>query len=612
MAYSLENHAAMKEDLAMMSSEIGNHNTHDQQINAKPAEAMRAIDFDKALIFIRSITVEDVQSVDVLSKNDLYVTLFYEQAPDGYHTNPFMYKSTVKNEAGDSAHWEVGGMEHIQTHSDNVKRKMVKLEVWDKNRIWKDKKIGTASVSLSELLTHGYDQPIKIQFKVMSTSNKLVGVGNLELLLSAPFNWLTCGLHEPNCIHDFLSNHREPSLLNGFGCCLKSTRGQCHLPSGEKLCGIHLPKCCSPDRPSVVNCGGMLYPPTLGDCSSLDEGCGTCGLCSISLKCCGTDCHICPWLHEGCEELEEELSIPIAFEKGRVTINEVKIVHLKPNTKHRETDETEDIDEAGLPHRIFSDHYYFEVQLLDDQGKRAHYYSSKKADNGKWFELEEFYTSSEVLYNHDLEVRLWKKHSVGRDELVGVGANGHDLVSLLKQGYGKSYQVPVALRAIIPHKDTHAEVHTVVAKLEFNMRVDEHVPVRVHTDDDAHNHKGHSSLFFDIQPESCTLNDEMFKEVVELNMSDADAQKLKFESVGDIENLVGYQIELFSRTTSKSKGIWIIAGVRKYRFSNPQYLLKNKEGNQRWDALQKPVIGEKSGQVTTGRPFTLRRKVATF
>lgn len=125
--YSVDNHAAMQDDLAMMSAGIDNQNNYMQQIDKKATEftdeVKRSVDFDKAIIFIRSIALKDVQKVDILSKNDLFVTLFFEQAPDGYHTNPFVYKSVVKNEAGESAHWEVEGMEHIQTHSDNVKRK---------------------------------------------------------------------------------------------------------------------------------------------------------------------------------------------------------------------------------------------------------------------------------------------------------------------------------------------------------------------------------------------------------------------------------------------------------------------------------------------------------
>lgn len=200
---------------------------------------------------------------------------------------------------------------------------------------------------------------------------------------------------------------------------------------------------------------------------------------------------------------------------------------------------------------------------------------------------------------------------MGRDTLVGVGANGHDLVGLLKQGYGKSFTIPVALRAIIPNKKTNTEVHTVVAKLEFRMRLDEWVPIR-NFEDTGPTHKGTSSLFYDIQPERCALTPEMFKEIPEQNIAPAEAKKLKFDSVRDIEKIVGYQIELRSRSTNKSKGIWVIAGVKKFRFTTPSYLLKNKEGAQRWDSLQKPLIGREDGAVTSGRPFDLKRKVATF
>merc|ERR1711871_575597 len=249
--------------------------------------------------------------------------------------------------------------------------------------------------------------------------------------------------------------------------------GQCHLPSGEKLCALHLPECCSPNRHSIANCGGFLYPHTFGNCSALDEGVGTCGLCSISMRCCGNEVHMCPWLTHGCEELELDLGLPIGFETAKVTINEVKLVHLRPNPKVNGGEhDVEEITPEGLPKHLFESHYYFEVQLLDDKGKQAHHFISDKGDRGRWYELEEFYTSSDTLFEHDLEVRLWLKNPMGRDTLVGVGANGRDLVGLLKQGYGKSYTVPVALRAIIPNKKTNTEVHTVVAKMEFRMRLD--------------------------------------------------------------------------------------------------------------------------------------------
>ena len=58
----------------------------------------------------------------------------FEQAPDGYASNLWKYKSPVRNEAGSQAFWEVDGMEHIVTHSENVRRKKMKFELWDKNR----------------------------------------------------------------------------------------------------------------------------------------------------------------------------------------------------------------------------------------------------------------------------------------------------------------------------------------------------------------------------------------------------------------------------------------------------------------------------------------------
>ena len=150
---------------------------------------------------------------------------------------------------------------------------------------------------------------------------------------SAPFNWLTCDLHEPDCLNNYCSSSDKPSLLNGFGCCHKSTFGQFHLPSGEKLCGVHMPECLNPNRPSVANCGGLLHPRSLGKFPSIDEGCGEFGFPTFSLRCCGQDCHCLPCLTEGCEQFEMELGLPITFSKAKVTIVDAYVSYLKRDVK---------------------------------------------------------------------------------------------------------------------------------------------------------------------------------------------------------------------------------------------------------------------------------------
>ena len=77
---------------------------------------------------------QDVVAVDTFSKNDLFVKMTFEQAPDGYASNLWKYRSPVLNEAGSQGTWEVDGMEHIVTHSENVRWKKIKFELWDKNQ----------------------------------------------------------------------------------------------------------------------------------------------------------------------------------------------------------------------------------------------------------------------------------------------------------------------------------------------------------------------------------------------------------------------------------------------------------------------------------------------
>ena len=61
-----------------------------------------------------------MKNVDFFSKNDLYFSLEFEQAAAGLPSNPFNYKSAVKQEAGDRAHWDIMSQIHIDTHIGNL------------------------------------------------------------------------------------------------------------------------------------------------------------------------------------------------------------------------------------------------------------------------------------------------------------------------------------------------------------------------------------------------------------------------------------------------------------------------------------------------------------
>jgi hypothetical protein len=47
------------------------------------------------------------------------------------------------------------------------------------------------------------------------------------------------------------------------------------------------------------------------------------------------------------------------------------------------------------------------------------------------------------------------------------------------------------------------------------------------------------------------------------------------------------KVELFSKGKNESKGIFVIAGVKKVRFHSTVYCLKNKFGIEIWVPLQK-------------------------
>lgn len=54
-----------------------------------------------------------------------------------------------------------------------------------------------------------------------------------------------------------------------------------------------------------------------------------------------------------------------------------------------------------------------------------------------------------------------------------------------------------------------------------------------------------------------------------------------------------------------SRGIFVIVGVRKFRFSSIRYCLQNKSGKEKWSVLQR-------GDGSLGKPFILNRKVISL
>jgi hypothetical protein len=91
-------------------------------------------------------------------------------------------------------------------------------------------------------------------------------------------------------------------------------------------------------------------------------------------------------------------------------------------------------------------------------------------------------------------------------------------------------------------------------------------------------------------------------ERADLDLSDADRKSIVTQSIEDEDLLVGYQVVLLSKSTGKPKGLYVILGVQKFRFSATQYLLRSQGGEDKWAVLQK-------NNVVKGKQFLLKRKV---
>jgi hypothetical protein len=100
------------------------------------------------------------------------------------------------------------------------------------------------------------------------------------------------------------------------------------------------------------------------------------------------------------------------------------------------------------------------------------------------------------------------------------------------------------------------------------------------------------------------LKPEHFDVKPEFELGAAEKKSIVQRSIDNEDLLVGYQIELYSSSTKLPKGIWVIMGTKRFRFSSTQYLLRNKVGEEKWRVLEKEGVA--------GKPFVLKRRVAKF
>jgi hypothetical protein len=147
-------------------------------------------------------------------------------------------------------------------------------------------------------------------------------------------------------------------------------------------------------------------------------------------------------------------------------------------------------------------------------------------------------------------------------------------------------------------------VNSIVSKVSLKVTLYEKAP-DPNSGPSPSGRKRRESILFEMKPETITLTNEHFLEIPELHIPKDISASIVTSSIDKEEEIVGYQVEMFSRTDGKSKGVWVICGLKKFRFSSTSYMVKNQLGHEKWVVFQKD-------KTVAGRPFTLRRKVISF
>lgn len=576
----------------------------------------------------------------------IFLELCFQSSNDAKPEH-FTYSTEVKSEAGAQASWETWrNTVHFNTTISQIKTATMSVKVFDKNNFMGNIVIGETNLSLAEVLKKGWDSEVNLGCEFTKPGKGKTGRGVLGVYITAPFNWITCGLHAPklpdcsckeqkacfgipmvaacHCEHQE-SCCNQPHCFNGCGCCHPNSCGTCHLPTGEKCCACHAPQCsmCSCATPSCVNLCGLFHSDccagqgkgTSPNCSSCGKcgvptpscacPCAGCGDCGGPCKCEAGHCHFLNCLSDltcnGCQ-VEELWQGPVKFDKAYIHFNEARL-----------------FDKNGKPDSFAKRDLFFTLDFGGDSSK-ANSPASFKWDshvhgiafnNGLWGTLKDvaFLESSESLTHGNLVIKVMeRKNHFGHNEIVAEGEIS--LCSLLQAGF--HHQVHIGLPLLPPNAKRGA---TPEMKFEIGMTLQSAEmspnPSKAQQRASISGRVKRSSILREREPDTIprVLAAEHFAVIESQHLAKVDAENLIEQSLIDEDILVGFQIELLSRSNGKSKGTWVIIGIKQVRFLNTTYLLRNQEGAERWIVISKIVQGKEK---VSGKPIILRRRVAQF
>ena len=412
----------------------------------------------------------------------------------------------------------------------------------------------------------------------------VTGEANISFYASPPFNWFTLGL--PTCGADLSISQsptlynvpcvaccnpddvdsccQRPGVANAFGCLHPNTCGTCHLPTGEKCASINSPDCtiCAPDTPSCLNlCGFAMFDwpcagegrGTAGSCQS----CGKCGIPTLSMACpcsqwgnCGVlpmkcqdgECELVDCCKDltfnGCESFPDPFA-PIFFEKAHIYFTRAVVKDMTGNPFAKE---------ARL--ELEFGNFKWDSHAVGFKGIKGDFKALPSVG---------FMESSRNLELNNLKVKVYE--SGGFSNTV-IGEGEISMYALLQAGYHNEITLNLALGkndvSGVRRPTLQVSVSMLIKSEKMVPKQSRNTGVRASV---AGRHAKQAGFFYESKPENIqkTLTKDMFEAKPSENMSSEDAMKIMASSIDDDDVLVGYQVELISKTSGQSKGLWCVS-----------------------------------------------------
>lgn len=134
----------------------------------QPIPEDEPVEFSRALLRIKRVEATNLKKVELLGNNDPFVTLAFDK---------WRGRTKTRDNAGCNVSWELAGDHKFEctVTTDSLERLQLRVAAHDDNDISSSKEIGKGAMSLSDVLTRGFDVESTVTVDLVDSKQRPAG-----------------------------------------------------------------------------------------------------------------------------------------------------------------------------------------------------------------------------------------------------------------------------------------------------------------------------------------------------------------------------------------------------------------------------------------------------